>query len=302
MPASPFSRLARFRSSDGAARAPGRPLVALLAFAAVAVGCGPSGGPTPVRPEVRAREQQAEAEKKAAREKWRQDASSLDRMALVPAGPFTMGGGSARGTTEEQVVDLPAFYVDIYEVSNEDYRRFVESNSTVLYPRNWDGDTYPAGQANHPATGMKYEDAEKYAAWCGKRLPTAKEWEKAARGTDKRKYPWGNTFSKDVVNSADRWGGPDAAKDKGWSMPVDSLPDGKSPFGCLHMAGNVKEWTSTWEVAGGANGVKICKGGDWHETPTQVQCSVYQLARMELEGNFTIGFRCVKDAPVGAGK
>ncbi len=267
-----------------------------LVLAAVASGCGKKSGPAPVSPATREKQQKAEEARKAEHERWRQEAASLERMALVPAGPFTMGGGG-RGSIAEAEIDLPAFYIDIHEVSNEDYRRFVAANATVLYPRNWGGETYPEGQGNHPATGMKYEDAERYAAWCGKRLPTAKEWEKAARGTDKRKWPWGDNFSQDLVNSADRWGGHEKSKEKGWSMPVDSLPGGRSPFGCFHMAGNVKEWTSTWELAGGTNGIKICKGGDWHETPSQVQGSVYQLAKFELEGNPTIGFRCAKDAP-----
>ena len=98
-------------------------------------------------------------------------------------------------------VDLPAFYLDRAEVTNAAYKKFVDATRHKP-PSNWTGSSFPDGRDNFPVTGVTWQDAADYAAWAGKRLPTEAEWEAAARGTDGRKYPWGNGFRQGSPTSA----------------------------------------------------------------------------------------------------
>jgi eukaryotic-like serine/threonine-protein kinase len=145
------------------------------------------------------------------------------RMLLVPSGSFLFGGtevGDPKETT------LPAYYVDETEVSNAEYRRFCEATGHAP-PQSPDYSAHP----ENPVGGVSYVDAAAYAAWAGKRLPSEEEWEKAARGTDKRTYPWGaEAWTNDVPDHLE---------------PVNSNPLRRSPYGAYNMAGNVWEWTST---------------------------------------------------------
>ncbi|MGC4043760.1 MAG: SUMF1/EgtB/PvdO family nonheme iron enzyme [Armatimonas sp.] len=125
---------------------------------------------------------------------------------------------------------LPAFYIDKTEVTNAEFAKFQPSHK------------FPKGEENLPATGVTYEEATAYAKSVGKRLPTNDEWEKAARGTDGRIYPWGNTWDKAKV--AARAKRPSRLPCGGYSRvsPAGSVPAGASPYGCLDMAGNAWEW------------------------------------------------------------
>lgn len=124
-------------------------------------------------------------------------------MVLVPAGEFTMGDSTRYNWTfmlayniydgPEHVVYLDAYYIDKYEVTNEQYQKFV-SETGHCQPRCWNDVRF--NRPNQPVVGVTWEDATAYAQWAGKRLPTEAEWEKAARGTDKRLWPWGNKFDK----------------------------------------------------------------------------------------------------------
>jgi serine/threonine-protein kinase len=156
------------------------------------------------------------------------------RMLLVPAGPFEMGrpAGSSPQTPGDPArqVTLPAFYIDETEVSNAQYRRFCEATGHPT-PQNA-GSTAP----DDPVTGVSWNDAEAYAKWAGKRLPTQEEWEKAARGTDARPFPWG----------AQPWTNGVPAH----LEPVTSEPSRRSPYGAYNMAGNAWEWTATRDAAG----------------------------------------------------
>jgi formylglycine-generating enzyme required for sulfatase activity len=143
-------------------------------------------------------------------------------------------------------VYLPSFYLGRTEVTNAEFHRFRPSS------------TYPAGHARYPVTAVTYEDAGAYCRWAGGRLPTDAEWEKAARGTDGRRYPWGNAWdvTRGNFQRADSHGrirhphsGSPAAHAVCWInqrglRPVGSFPTGASPYGALDMAGNAWEWVA----------------------------------------------------------
>ncbi|MBT9587472.1 SUMF1/EgtB/PvdO family nonheme iron enzyme [bacterium] len=168
-------------------------------------------------------------------------------MVLVPAGPAWVGStqqskqerkARLRADLHERIgseadyhqVDIEAFRVDLRQVCNADYCEFRPLHVHF----------FPPEEAQLPAVNVSCEEAQEYAAWLGKRLPSEEQWEKAARGSDGRLFPWGNEFDSARVNSAE--------SGRRTLTPVDAFPEGASPYGCLNMAGNVWEWTSTpWE-------------------------------------------------------
>ena len=133
-------------------------------------------------------------------------------------------------------IDIPTFYIDRYEVTNAQYREFVQKTGRRS-PPDWTGGGYPKGKENHPVVHITWTDANAYCLSAGKRLPTEAEWEKAARGTDGRKYSWGNEFDEQRANINNQ---------VGQSTPVGQFENGKSPYGAYDMIGNVWEWTSDW--------------------------------------------------------
>src|SRR3954466_13927612 len=159
-------------------------------------------------------------------------------MLLVPAGHFIMG--SADGKPDERPphqVQLPAFYIDKFEVTHLHYDKFIRATGRKP-PVDWKNGLMPTKLANYPVVNVTIEDAATYSKWAGKRLPTEAEWEKAARGSDGRIYVWGNSPGKKKTAS-----GEDA---KQRIQPVGSFPDDLSPYGVQDMTGNVWEWTSDW--------------------------------------------------------
>ena len=199
-------------------------------------------------------------------------------MVWIPAGEFTMGsdeedkegkaleyGIVSPWFTDEHPahkVQLDSYYIDRYEVNNVDYARFVQSTGHRP-PTGWSGMKPPPDRERYPAVFVNWQDAKDYCHWAGKRLPSEAEWERAARGTDQRAYPWGATFDKNRANVGGTVGD---------TKPVGSYDSGKSPYGAYDMIGNVWEWTADWYEAYPGNTAssenfgqrfKVLRGNSW---------------------------------------
>jgi formylglycine-generating enzyme required for sulfatase activity len=205
----------------------------------------------------------------------------------------------------EYVVDVKAFQIDKYEVTNLQYKQFIDATNRKS-PSHFRSRTYPEGKVDHPVVYVSWFDAHAYCEWAGKRLPTDIEWEKAARGTDGRDYPWGDDFNVNKLNSPLRW---KSLNMEGDTTPAGSFEGGKSPYGLYDMAGNVWEWTDSWYTQYPGNiwpsenygeQYKVLKGGSWWD------CSFYQCGvsapvfnRSYFKQNIknsSFGFRCAKNA------
>jgi formylglycine-generating enzyme required for sulfatase activity len=216
------------------------------------------------------------------------------RMTYVPGGEFTMGnaGGDVSERPPHNVVVKP-FYLDLYEVTREQYERFVKETGRAP-PSNWPNGQYPPGTAQRPVTGVTWYDAVAYATWAGKRLPTEEEWEFAARGTGGYLYPWGNEFKAGMANV------------DGYSNGLVDVGTfkGVSPFGVYDMIGNAWEWTSSDLRAypGGSlseavpSGMKVIRGGSWQSRPTQATAAFRRGWGATGESDYSnTGFRCAKN-------
>ncbi|MBI5234500.1 MAG: SUMF1/EgtB/PvdO family nonheme iron enzyme [Deltaproteobacteria bacterium] len=176
--------------------------------------------------------------------------SPPEGMVKIPAGEFIMGSdevdkdakavqyGSKKpwyaNERPKKTVYLDDFYIDRTEVTNRAYKEFILDTGTAA-PKHWPGGTYPDNLTDHPVVLISWFDAKAYCEWKDARLPSEAEWEKAARGTDGRRFPWGEEFDLNKVNTIGRFSG---------TTTVGMLPDGASPYGALDMAGNAQEWTS----------------------------------------------------------
>ena len=203
-----------------------------------------------------------------------------EKMVFVPAGTFIMGSDMGdKDESPQHEVLLSGFWIDKFEVTNTEFNIFDSSF------------TFPEGKEINPAL-VTWEQADAYATWAGKRLPNEEEWEKAARGTDGRIFPWGNYW--DVTMTA--WD--DAS-------PIGKVSAGASPYGCLDMAGNVWEWTSSWynpypgnDFANPAYGekYKVIRGGAEFNNRSFFRCAHrYYLPPDSKIVGYKVGFRCVKD-------
>ena len=199
-------------------------------------------------------------------------------MVVVPEGEFMKG---EPGSGSEKKIFLKVFYIDKFEVTNKEYKQFVDKTKH-REPKDWALYGYREELNDYPVVYVSFEDASEYCKWSGKRLPTEDEWEKAARGTDARIYPWGNEFEKDKSNTS-LSGIVETTK-------VGTYKEGKSPFGLYDMAGNVWEWTSS----GYENNKMSVKGGSWgisHQFAKTFARSGYdQDTRIN-----NLGFRCARD-------
>ena len=224
-----------------------------------------------------------------------------DDMVLVPAGEFTMG--SPEGDPDEKPahkVLIDAFYMDKYEVTVKQYAVFLQESGGDR-PAEWNTMNKTVNQSR-PVMGVDWADAVRYCKWAGKRLPTEAEWEKAARGTDGRLYPWGNDPPTPLHanHGKKEWNNHEAL------APVGKLEDGKSPYGIYDMAGNVWEWVSDWydndyyksspsqNPTGPPTGDhKVIRGGSWGSGEKDLR-STDRDNHLPLFRGLGTGFRCAK--------
>jgi formylglycine-generating enzyme required for sulfatase activity len=212
----------------------------------------------------------------------------------IPGGEFVLGSDTgSEDETPRQSLTLSAYNIDLYPVTNAEYKGFVGETGRAA-PRNWADDDFPSGLDNHPVTWVNWQDAADYCAWAGKRLPTEFEWEMAVRGTDGRTYPWGDVFDADKCNSKE-------SNLKG-TTAVGAYPDGQSPFGIFDGAGNVWEWTSDWyqayrgslyELSRYGTQFKVLRGGSWFDGQ-ELQRTTARKSFDPNQGFSTIGFRCAE--------
>ena len=220
-------------------------------------------------------------------------ASPSGDMVLVPAGPFLSG-------SEKESVELPAFYIDKTEVTNTVYRRFCTERGRTLPPN------FPSGRPNYPVVNVSYFEAHAFAHWAGKRLPTALEWEKAARGTDGRTFPWGDAHDASLANVRDN---PQRRDPR--LAAVGSVPQGASPYQALDMAGNVWEFVNEQAAPTPATLQAFAHLLDPPPTAEEQWCGIrggsYDLPLLNealwdddiipaRHRSYNIGFRCAKDA------
>lgn len=237
-------------------------------------------------------------------------------MVLVPAGKFVMGTNEvdASGKSQEfgfneplylneqpqREIELAAFYIDKFEVTNAQFVEYIRALGKYSEQDIVDViERLKMKEPSLPVRNITWHKANEYCQFVGKRLPTEAEWEKAARGTDGREYPWGNDWNAEFVNKGQ--GEADV-------MPVGSLEKGQSPYGVYEMAGNVMEWTADWyEAYPGAEYKspnygqkrKVARGGSWGGVGHYVIPHYFRTAyRFNFEPGQAfndVGFRCAKD-------
>lgn len=233
-------------------------------------------------------------------------------MVYIKGGTFWMGTQEEAGEYDEKPVRevriLP-YFIDLYEVSNTHYQKFVKR--THRYQQEvmiFFDDVAFLFEPGFPAVGVSWFDALAYCAWDGKRLPTEAEWEYAARGGDQRQFPWGETFLEGYANIRGEEDG------FAYTAPVGSFEAGRSAFGLYEMSGNVSEWVFDWYdeffykegqvtlPVGPDTGIaKVHRGGAWDSVATDTRTSK-RFATAPGRKEATIGFRCAMDAPrEGAG-
>jgi len=237
---------------------------------------------------------------------------------LVPAGEFEMGAEGTPADPDEapkHKVFLDAFYIGKYEVTNRQYHTFVKS---AFYPPPenldpkyslWRGETMLDGIGELPVINVSWDDAVAFCKWSGGRLPTEAEWEKAARGTDGRTYPWGNdpvtgNRTNYSIENVTFWEGPATLAKK------DQYDYGRSPYGAYEMAGNVWEWVQDWYdenyyknspsknptgPSPSSGKERVIRGGSWQSNPVTVRSS-NRSKQDPIDRRVYIGIRCAKDA------
>lgn len=244
---------------------------------------------------------------------------------LIPKGTFQMGCsrndnrcGMDEGRSSGTTVVVPAFSIDRYEVTVADYTRCIKQGACTRpkdYARNKYCNTGAKGRGNYPVNCVDWPQARDYCGWVGKRLPSEAEWEKAARGGTKTRYPWGEsvTCNQAILDDKQTIGsvpdeGDGCGEDRTW--PVGSRP--ANPVGLYDMHGNVSEWVANWyqrnaithvyargDLTGPAQGKqRVVRGGSWDEDPQNLRSS-YRNTKPPVSGDSvygSIGFRCARDA------
>ena len=227
-----------------------------------------------------------------------------DRMVLIHGGEFLMGSEDlGPDTRPAHRVMISTFWLDRYQATNSQYRKCVEGGG-CLPPKDHQAFDDPE-RTQHPVVNVTWTQARTYCHWKGKRLPTEAEWEKAARGTDARRYPWGNAnepITRRVKNGETRTAG-------NGTEPVGSQPGNVSPYGVFDMVGSVSEWVKDWysedfyqvspaqDPQGPVRGsFRVLRGGELSERPLEHHVSNRRWDEMTYWGP-TLGFRCALDVP-----
>jgi toxoflavin biosynthesis protein ToxD len=217
-------------------------------------------------------------------------------MVLVLPGAFLLGEGE-----DAHAVYLAAFSIAKYPVTNRAYQAFVDATGHRA-SRHWQS-RYPEVLSDHPVVNISWHDALAYCDWLSAttgqhyRLPTEAEWEKAARGSDGRTYPWGNVFDTAKCNS---W-----EAGMGWTTPVNAYPNGVSPWGAMDMVGNVWEWSSSlyadypYRSDDGredlvVEGWRVLRGGSWFDHEWGVRAA-RRLSGQPNHMSHNTGFRVAQE-------
>jgi len=247
----------------------------------------------------------------------------LEEQVVIPAGSFKMGTDSLKTDVQnrpEHTVYLPSYAIDKYLVTNSQYARYVAQTGHRV-PLNWNDGRFSPQRVLHPVTMVSWFDARDYCEWMGKRLPTEAEWEKAARGEDGRRWPWGNVMDTQRLNTY---------YNVGSTTAVDKYDNGVSPYGVYDMAGNVLQWvaddfnpypqsTASDSIFRGKKQVvsddredqrkkiarfvetdekyKVVRGGSWKGDPFSTSSYHRGYQWPNLTSDF-FGFRCVSDINV----
>jgi sulfatase modifying factor 1 len=234
---------------------------------------------------------------------------SFNEMVFIPAGEFMMGCNSAVDNQCEDnekpyhKVYLDAYYIDKHEVTVDEFGKCVEDRKCGKPQTGDNCNYYERDRGNHPINCVNWNDADSYCSWAGKRLPTEAEWEKAARGTDGRKYPWGDSPRPSCERAVVNYYKYACGRKSTW--PVCSKTNGNSQYGLCDMIGNVWEWVADWYDAnynminsstnpkGPSSGsVRLLRGGSWYNNyPKNFRVS-YRLRADPIPINNDIGFRC----------
>lgn len=220
-------------------------------------------------------------------------------MVLIPKGAFLCGD------EKESVRIEHDFLIDVSPVTNEAYNRFLEAGGYEMHEywsdegRRWMEShnicapaywfEYKHMNADHAVVGISYFEAEAFANWAGKRLPTEQEWEKAARGTDGRVYPWGDAFDPECCNHASGF----FKTRLGMTTSVFKYFNGRSPYGCYDIVGNVWEWCANWYDHDQNH--RVIRGGPWTINPSLVGCA-YRLRLRPSAQYYSVGLRCARKA------
>lgn len=198
-------------------------------------------------------------------------------------------------------VNLKTFYIDKYPVTNYLYMKFLEESKyypsdTVNFLKHWKNGRFPDGLGNHPVVWVSLDDARNYASWYGCRLPKDEEWQFAASGKYKYKWPWGNNYNNKLCNANGKE-----------TTSVNLYDTGASPFGCVDMAGNVWEWIDDLQDDG-HHIFTFIRGGSYYDAPHFFHteggprpCDFhlkFQLLSESLNRNATVGFRCVREGRI----
>lgn len=243
---------------------------------------------------------------------------------LIPHGQFVMGNNDKECQCYEypaHSILLDSFYIDKYEVTNYRFKEFIDANGycdstywtpvgwrfrqklNLLQPKYWDDENFGINQPNKPVVGISWYEASAFAKWAGKRLPTEAEWERAARSTDKRPYPWG---SEKPDGERCNFGYIFGSTLNSSTKVAGSYELGKSQDGLYDMAGNVSEWCNDWyntdyyskspkeNPQGPQYGdFKCLRGGSWYLYARFMKVTARDFGEPETRTNFT-GFRCAR--------